>query len=233
MKKLLLFTVLALTTIGAMAQDKLNHNTSRSSKSPGGKVDPNTAFDKPANFDNTNLEINERAFFNVISKGYKISWNKSSQSNYTYSLKLIPVNTNEPSKIKNLFRNSKEGITKNNLRTNSFTITQKLKPNKYYALLVVKHPVGISFKEFIATVDDDSVHNYFTTWYYVSEGGVGELPGAIDGCGDALCGSKCEGGVCPSGSIVKCGCSTGSCFAQLCASVSGLTSLNVPDESGI
>jgi hypothetical protein len=42
MKKLLLLTVLALTTIGAMAQDKANHNTSRSNKTPGGKVDPNT-----------------------------------------------------------------------------------------------------------------------------------------------------------------------------------------------
>jgi hypothetical protein len=42
MKKLLLLTVLALTTIGAMAQDKSNHNTSRSNKSIGGKVDPNT-----------------------------------------------------------------------------------------------------------------------------------------------------------------------------------------------
>jgi hypothetical protein len=43
MKKLLLLTVLALTTIGAMAQDKTNHhNTSRSNKTTGGKVDPNT-----------------------------------------------------------------------------------------------------------------------------------------------------------------------------------------------
>jgi hypothetical protein len=42
MKKLLLLTVLALTTIGAMAQDKANHNTSRSNKRAGGKVDPNT-----------------------------------------------------------------------------------------------------------------------------------------------------------------------------------------------
>jgi hypothetical protein len=233
MKKLLLFTVCAFITIGAMAQTKVNHNTTRSNKTTRGKIDLNTTLDKPTNFDNTNLEINERAFFNVISKGYKISWKKSSQSNYTYSLKLIPIDTNEPSKIKNLFRNSKEGITKNNLRTNSFTITQKLKPNKYYALLVVKHPVGISFKEFIATVDDDSVHNYFTTWYYVSEGGVGELPGAIDGCSSSVCGSKCEGGLCPDGTIRKCGCSTGSCFAMLCASRSELTLLNVPDESGI
>jgi hypothetical protein len=42
MKKLLLLTVLALTTIGAMAQDKANHNTSRSNKIAGHKVDPNT-----------------------------------------------------------------------------------------------------------------------------------------------------------------------------------------------
>jgi hypothetical protein len=42
MKKLLLLTVLALTTICAQAQDKANHNTSRSNKTTGGKVDPNT-----------------------------------------------------------------------------------------------------------------------------------------------------------------------------------------------
>ena len=42
MKKLLLFTVCAFITIGAMAQTKANHNTSRSNKKSGGKVDPNT-----------------------------------------------------------------------------------------------------------------------------------------------------------------------------------------------
>tara|TARA_B110000285_G_C14816227_1_gene464309 strand:+ start:107 stop:328 length:222 start_codon:yes stop_codon:yes gene_type:complete len=73
MKKLLLFTVCAFITIGAIAQTKVNHNTTRSNKTTGGKIDLNTTLDKPTNFDNINLEINERAFFNVISKGYKIS----------------------------------------------------------------------------------------------------------------------------------------------------------------
>jgi hypothetical protein len=41
MKKLLLFTVCAFITIGAMAQTKANHNTSRSNKKSGGKVDTN------------------------------------------------------------------------------------------------------------------------------------------------------------------------------------------------
>ncbi|MFT5216873.1 MAG: hypothetical protein ACI83H_002002 [Glaciecola sp.] len=40
MKNLLLFTVFSLITIGAIAQEKANHNTSRSNKTTGGKVDP-------------------------------------------------------------------------------------------------------------------------------------------------------------------------------------------------
>jgi len=42
MKNLLLFTVFALITIGAMAQEKANHNTTRSNKSTGGIAELNT-----------------------------------------------------------------------------------------------------------------------------------------------------------------------------------------------
>jgi hypothetical protein len=42
MKNLFLFTIFSLMTIGAIAQEKANHNTSRSNKTTGGLAELNT-----------------------------------------------------------------------------------------------------------------------------------------------------------------------------------------------
>lgn len=178
-----------------------------------------------SNFDDTRLLINESSFFAKISSESTISWTAANKSDYQYALRLMPIATNDPTNIIEKFLNDENSLKVDDLRTNSYKINQRLEPNSFYALLVVKYPVDMSFSEFIATVDEEKVNNYYSSWYYQTEGEVSESPGLADGCSSNVCSSGCADGTCPDGSSRKCGCSGNYCFSHLCLAKPDLSKL--------
>lgn len=166
-------------------------------------------------FDNTNLVLESHEMLDTLKRGETLKWAKSAKDNYQYSIVMAPVSTNDEDSIWDaLARNQVH--SKKNLITNEYKDFQLSTRDQYIAVLVVKYPKSLGWKNWFKLLDADNVRLYSDVTILIGDGDM-PIGNGCTGCCDT--GSY----TCPDGEHTQtCKCVNNHCWKKICGEYSKL-----------